>query len=79
MVADGVAGASTPVRESLTATPPDPVAFRTPEAGRGDAETVVLFLSDLHWGEAVSLAASRLLTMLIAVKTPASSSFRSLS
>ncbi len=41
----------------LTETPPDPVAFRAPEGGDGGAETIVLFLSDLHWGEVVSLPA----------------------
>lgn len=41
----------------LTATPPDPVAFRAPDAGNPQAETIVLFLSDLHWGERISLEA----------------------
>lgn len=41
----------------LTDTPPDPVAFRAPEAGDPQAETIVLFLSDLHWGERISLEA----------------------
>ncbi|SCM73312.1 conserved hypothetical protein [uncultured Pleomorphomonas sp.] len=41
----------------LTETPPEPVAFRTPEGGNPSAETIVLFLSDLHWGERVSIEA----------------------
>lgn len=41
----------------LVEAPPDPVAFRLPEGGNPQAETIVLFLSDLHWGEKVSLAA----------------------
>ncbi|ODU59074.1 MAG: hypothetical protein ABS99_03970 [Acetobacteraceae bacterium SCN 69-10] len=41
----------------LTDTPPDPIAFRAPPGGAAQAETIVLFLSDLHWGEVVDLAA----------------------
>lgn len=39
----------------LTEAPPEPVAFRTPEGGNPSAETIVLFLSDLHWGERVTI------------------------
>lgn len=39
----------------LTETPPEPVAFRTPDGGDPSAETIVLFLSDLHWGERVTI------------------------
>lgn len=41
----------------LAKTPPDPVSFRVPDNSNPMAETIVLFLSDLHWGETVSLAA----------------------
>lgn len=39
----------------LTETPPEPVAFRTPTGGDPSAETIVLLLSDLHWGEKVTI------------------------
>lgn len=41
----------------LTAGPLEPVTFPQPVAGSASAETIVLFLSDLHWGETVDLAA----------------------
>lgn len=41
----------------ITAEPIEPVAFPRPPGSAGSAETIVLFLSDLHWGERVDLAA----------------------
>jgi hypothetical protein len=41
----------------LTSAPLEPVAFRAPAGGDPSAETIVLFLSDLHWGEFVSIEA----------------------
>jgi hypothetical protein len=41
----------------LTETPPDPTAFRASPGGDPQAETIVLFLSDLHWGERIALEA----------------------
>lgn len=41
----------------LTEAPPDPSAFRAPPAAAPQAETIVLFLSDLHWGERIALEA----------------------
>lgn len=41
----------------LVDTPPNPVTFPSPAGGAAQAETIVLFLSDLHWGERVDLAA----------------------
>ncbi|OCC05284.1 hypothetical protein BA190_10295 [Labrys sp. WJW] len=40
----------------LTAEPLEPVHFTVQPGGTGQAETIVLFLSDLHWGELVDLA-----------------------
>ena len=48
------------VRENymgLMAMPPTPVSFPSRSEGAGQAETVVLFLSDLQWGEHVFLDA----------------------
>lgn len=41
----------------LTAEPLEPVHFTVQPGGSGQAETIVLFLSDLHWGEVVDVAA----------------------
>lgn len=37
--------------------PVEPVSFPAPARGDAKAETIVVFLSDLHWGETVDLAA----------------------
>lgn len=42
----------------ITAGPLEPVAFPRLAGSSPSAETIVLFLSDLHWGETVSLAAT---------------------
>lgn len=39
----------------LKALPPSPVNFGPRGKGKSERETIVLFLSDLHWGENVSL------------------------
>lgn len=44
------------VAEGLAA-PLAPVAFQAPPRAAPSAETIVLFLSDLHWGEVVDIAA----------------------
>lgn len=36
--------------------PLEPVAFPAPGPGEAKAETIIVFLSDLHWGETVDLA-----------------------
>lgn len=41
----------------LASIPPEPVAFAAPQRAAPRAETVICFLSDLHWGESVDLAA----------------------
>ena len=41
----------------LAEVPPDPTAFRSPASADPAAETIVLFLSDLHWGERIALEA----------------------
>jgi transposase-like protein len=35
--------------------PLEPIAFDAPKAGKSEGESVIVFLSDLHWGETVSL------------------------
>src|SRR5581483_5627650 len=48
------------IREGVLALhdlPPPPIAFPAPPKSKGNAETVVLVLSDLHWGEKVDLEA----------------------
>lgn len=42
----------------ITADPLEPVSFPRLAGSSPSAETIVLFLSDLHWGETVSLAAT---------------------
>lgn len=41
----------------LKGLPPTPIRFDARREGRTQAETIILFLSDLHWGERVELAA----------------------
>lgn len=41
----------------ITAEPLEPVRFPRPDGSSPSAETIVLFLSDLHWGELVDMAA----------------------
>ncbi len=41
----------------LVGAPLPPVHFPPPSTGAASSETIVLFLSDLHWGEVVDLAA----------------------
>lgn len=42
----------------ITSDPLEPVSFPRLAGASPSAETIVLFLSDLHWGEAVSMAAT---------------------
>jgi hypothetical protein len=41
----------------IVAEPLEPVAFPAPDGSAPSAETIIVFLSDLHWGEKVDLAA----------------------
>lgn len=41
----------------LVEGPVEPIAFSARDGGEAKAETIVVFLSDLHWGESVDLAA----------------------